>query len=336
MRQVNVCFKQVVTTEPHCYWYHPDHLGSSSWITYSDGSAVQHLHYLPWGEDFVDQRSGGWNSMYTFSAKEKDTETGYSYFGSRYYSSDLSIWLSLDPMSDKYPSMSPYTYCANNPIKLVDPNGEEILIGNYKYTIGADCPADLKGDDAKAWNSLNSIAKHKLGGKVVTALCNSTKEYTISTGCEGSKNLYSKNKVDEGTSNKPGGKISVVSNPSSMENVIAHEMFHAYQDENGQYGKTVHNEVEAFMFEAIVCGTGTENLAPNGNYPIKDPYVAAFFCFKNWDKNPPVSEKDFNSVFRSIRHEFMTKSKASTSGDYSDCDTNIPQKNLLRELMFGK
>ena len=64
------------------------------------------------------------NSSYTFSAKEKDTETGYSYFGSRYYNSDLSIWLSVDPMSDKYPSLSPYVYCADNPVKLVDPNGE--------------------------------------------------------------------------------------------------------------------------------------------------------------------------------------------------------------------
>jgi RHS repeat-associated core domain len=62
---------------------------------------------------------------YTFSAKEKDSETGFSYFGSRYYSSDLSIWLSVDPMSDKYPSLSPYVYCADNPVKLVDPNGEQ-------------------------------------------------------------------------------------------------------------------------------------------------------------------------------------------------------------------
>ena len=62
--------------------------------------------------------------MFTFSAKEKDSETGLSYFGSRYYNSDLSIWLSVDPMSDKYPSMSPYTYCVNNPIKIIDPNGE--------------------------------------------------------------------------------------------------------------------------------------------------------------------------------------------------------------------
>ena len=64
------------------------------------------------------------NSSFTFSAKERDPETGLSYFGSRYYSSDLSVWLSVDPMSDKYPSLSPYTYCADNPVKLVDPDGE--------------------------------------------------------------------------------------------------------------------------------------------------------------------------------------------------------------------
>ena len=67
-------------------------------------------------------------ASYTFSAKEKDSETNLTYFGARYYSSDLSVWLSVDPMSDKYPSLSPYVYCANNPVKLVDPNGEEVWI----------------------------------------------------------------------------------------------------------------------------------------------------------------------------------------------------------------
>ena len=79
------------------------------------------------------------NWSYTFSAKEKDSETGLSYFGSRYYSSDLSIWLSVDPMAAKYPSLSPYVYCANNPVRLVDPNGEdfesEILYDNTTNTI---------------------------------------------------------------------------------------------------------------------------------------------------------------------------------------------------------
>jgi len=60
---------------------------------------------------------------YAFASKERDTETGLSYFGARYYSSELSIWLSVDPMSGNYPSTSPYAYCRNNSIILYDPNG---------------------------------------------------------------------------------------------------------------------------------------------------------------------------------------------------------------------
>ncbi len=57
----------------------------------------------------------------------------------RYYHSDLSIWLSVDPMADKYPSLSPYVYCGDNPVRLVDPNGREIspiydLSGNFLGT----------------------------------------------------------------------------------------------------------------------------------------------------------------------------------------------------------
>ena len=65
--------------------------------------------------------------VFTFTGKERDSETGFSYFGARYYDSDLMTgWLSVDPMADKYPSLSPYAYCAWNPVKLVDPDGEEI------------------------------------------------------------------------------------------------------------------------------------------------------------------------------------------------------------------
>lgn len=63
----------------------------------------------------------------TFTGKERDSETGYGYFGARYMDHELmTIWLSVDPMADKYPSISPYTYCAWNPVKLVDPDGEKI------------------------------------------------------------------------------------------------------------------------------------------------------------------------------------------------------------------
>ena len=70
----------------------------------------------------------------TFTGKERDSETGFSYFGARYYDSDiLTGWLSVDPMADKYPGLSPYAYCAWNPVKLVDPDGEDIINAYEKY-----------------------------------------------------------------------------------------------------------------------------------------------------------------------------------------------------------
>jgi len=63
------------------------------------------------------------------TGKERDEETGYGYFGARYMDHELmTMWLSVDPLSDKYPSISPYAYCAWNPVKLVDPDGREVYI----------------------------------------------------------------------------------------------------------------------------------------------------------------------------------------------------------------
>ena len=64
----------------------------------------------------------------TSTGKERDEETGYNYHGARYYDADLlTCWQSVDPLADKYPSMSPYNYCTWNPIKLVDPDGDEAI-----------------------------------------------------------------------------------------------------------------------------------------------------------------------------------------------------------------
>ena len=89
------------------------------------------------------------NYPQSFTGKERDSETGFSYFGARYYDSDLmTSWLSVDPMADKYPGLSPYAYCANNPVKLVDPDGRMISDGDYfdqngKY-LGSDSRKDAK------------------------------------------------------------------------------------------------------------------------------------------------------------------------------------------------
>mgnify|MGYP001627172822 CR=1 FL=1 len=148
------------------YFYHSDHLGSSAFITSEmcsiredllkistteqNGNATQFLAYsctepverVPYGETLAEeQNSTSYYSPFKFSAKEKDPETGNSYFGARYYSPELSVWLSVDPMSDKYPSHSPYNYTLLNPVNFVDPDGTSVWQPDSEGNLIAD-PGD--------------------------------------------------------------------------------------------------------------------------------------------------------------------------------------------------
>ena len=118
------------------FYYHPDHLGSSSYITNLDGEVVQHIEYVPFGEVFIEERNSIWNTPYLFNAKEFDEETGMYYYGARYYDPRLSLWISTDPLQEKYPHINSYCYTANNPILFVDPDGKAIIKGAvaaFKY-----------------------------------------------------------------------------------------------------------------------------------------------------------------------------------------------------------
>ena len=123
-------FQEGDTYEKMQFYYHPDHLGSSSYITNLDGEVVQHIEYVPFGEVFIEERNNIWNTPYLFNAKEFDEETGLYYYGARYYDPRVSLWISTDPMEDKFPSVSSYTYVINNPLNILDPNGADIVYVN--------------------------------------------------------------------------------------------------------------------------------------------------------------------------------------------------------------
>ena len=107
------------------FYYHPDHLGSSSYITNLDGEVAQHIEYVPFGEVFIEERNNTWNTPYLFNAKEFDKETGLYYYGARYMDPKISMWLGVDPMAEKYPNLTGYCYTMDNPIILIDPTGME-------------------------------------------------------------------------------------------------------------------------------------------------------------------------------------------------------------------
>ncbi|WP_418326993.1 RHS repeat-associated core domain-containing protein, partial [Segatella sp.] len=122
-KAVNGNFKENDDYEKMQFYYHPDHLGSSSYITNLDGEVVQHIEYVPFGEVFIEERNDVWNTPYLFNAKEFDEETGMYYYGARYYDPHLSLWMSTDALKEKVPNVSSYAYTENNPITYVDPDG---------------------------------------------------------------------------------------------------------------------------------------------------------------------------------------------------------------------
>ena len=90
----------------------------------------------------INQCTTGYHERFTFTGKERDEETGYGYFGARYMDHELmTMWLSVDRYASKYPFISPYAYCAWNPVKLVDPDGMEI---NPVYTVEGKYLGDTK------------------------------------------------------------------------------------------------------------------------------------------------------------------------------------------------
>jgi len=134
--------------EKDLFFFHPDHLGSSNYITDTQGQIFEHLEYFPYGETWVEESTNTQRTPYLFTGKEFDEETNLYYFGARYYDPRTSVWQSADPVLGKYlpkngeehlpglggvynsNNLGVYSYGHLNPIKASDPNGQSAtLIG---------------------------------------------------------------------------------------------------------------------------------------------------------------------------------------------------------------
>ena len=111
------------TTREETFFYHSDHLGSTSYITDDHANITQYDAYLPYGELLVDEHSSSEDLPYKFNGKQFDEETGLYYYGARYMNPVTSLWYGVDPLAEKYLKTGAYVYCGGNPIVLKDPDG---------------------------------------------------------------------------------------------------------------------------------------------------------------------------------------------------------------------
>ena len=142
------------------HYYLKDHQGNNRVVINQSGTVEETNHYYPFGGVFG---TTGNTQPYKYNGKEFDTKKGLNWYdyGARHYDAALGRFTTNDPLAEKYYSMSPYTYCADNPVKFIDPNGMEYAPGDLFKT---------KRAAAKDWgmyyNGASIIRKREMGSSI--------------------------------------------------------------------------------------------------------------------------------------------------------------------------
>ncbi|MCP4582425.1 MAG: hypothetical protein GY839_12510 [candidate division Zixibacteria bacterium] len=132
------------------FYYLADHLGTTRMVLDKKGKVAADLYYLPFGDASPNYPNNFSipEVTFRFSGKELDDERvddiiGFNlyYFGARYYDPLSCQWKQVDPKAYKYPSLSPYNYCANSPVLKYDPDGQDfddfiVEFNNVAFQIG--------------------------------------------------------------------------------------------------------------------------------------------------------------------------------------------------------
>jgi RHS repeat-associated protein len=281
-------------SENELFFYHGDHLSSTQMVTDISANVTQQILYAPFGEVLSEYNAYWHNGQipdYMFNAKELDEESGMYYYSARYYAPP--VFTSRDALFEKYPWISPYAYCMNNPVILIDPTGEDVEIvcpltnQTVNYTPGMAVPEGASQFVKKAINSLNRINSTEVGRELVSELKDSEHMYKIK---QSENNMSSFTPTDVYESANPdaseakksagaGGTISwyeqgrwipTLMGPQKDATIdLAHELFHGLDANRGLRDSQKENGIPRNEWQASY----RENmLRPQLNLPLRTYY----------------------------------------------------------------
>ena len=254
---------QPTGTPNDIYYYHPNHLGSTSFVTDQNQTITQGFLYAPFGEITTEYNINFGNNVipkYSFNAKELDEENGMYYYEARYYKPP--VFTSRDPLFEKYFWMSPYAYCANNPVKYVDPTGK--------------------------WPT-----KQISGGKVTRPFSNTKKTHPI-TGTK-SRHLGVDFAVPTGTKVYSAAAGTVISTgyQYNTKRKTGYGYYVDIQHENGYVTKYAHlSKIEVKVNDVIADGTQIGLSGASGG--VTGPHLH-FEIMKNGEKIDPLTINDLQT-----------------------------------------
>jgi RHS repeat-associated protein len=306
--------------ETDLYFYHPDHLGSSNYVTDAAGQLYEHLEYFPFGETWVEEASNIQRTPYLFTSKELDEETGLYYYGARYYDPRMGQFISADPFYQDVPDptvrnsqlLNLYVYGLNNPVRYLDPDGRNPMNFTEKEL-------KLKYDE---FNDRTRSPK-KAGGFIsVRGSRSDTLAWTQSADTV----EVSKDMVAMFTS-KDAGQRAVA------DTLVRHELIHTVQFDKNKgrpttYEQMINAEIVAYGDSAKYLKKRLTELDKSKKPFDRESVVGAIASFK-------ASEKRLNDIKAACQSEACRK-REMIEGDKSLPEDErikfLEQHNNLQEL----
>lgn len=191
-----------------------------------------------------------------FSGKERDDKTGFDYFGARYYMPGIGRFLSTDRFADKYPSLTPYQYAANEPVRLIDVNGDSIDVSSLNEKQLETFTSMLSDYTGYSFSTSSTgmltyqqreESSSEVFGNVIKPLLDDKEIFSI----ESNKSLKSPAGLPvPGLYNKKTNTLEV--RDFSAKGTMTHELFHAFQDLGDVFSGTTADEQDAYLFQTVV------------------------------------------------------------------------------------
>jgi len=239
------------STEAKTVYFLKDHLGSTRATVLDSATApvIGYDDYDSWGYPLALRTKPIPNAYLQGASKNKftgqmwDDDYGLNWYhlGARPYDSQIGRIPVVDRFADKYPSLNPYHYAADNPVLFIDANGDT-----------SDYSA-LNKEQRKSFDQLIvTLSKDKRFAEVWNTLATSTGIYKITVN-KSQKNfaLYDPNTEKTGS----GGTLSFREISSGIEGTTAHEVYHAFQHDQRYPPRSVGKEIEASLFADAVTNT---------------------------------------------------------------------------------
>jgi len=156
----------ITTPVSEIRYQYDNHLGSACLELDTTANMISYEEYHPFGT--TSYRSGSSEvevslKRYKYVGKERDEETGLYYYGARYYAGWIARFVSVDPLQEKYPELTPFQYASNRPITMIDVDGKE---GTLPSSILVQSPK-IQNDRIQAESRTQNIAKKFEGIQIV-------------------------------------------------------------------------------------------------------------------------------------------------------------------------